>query len=164
MRKTIATSAIAVTLTVIIAVLVAEVLLLPPPKQAVSIAPGGNSGSGSALFYVTNADSRAINLARVEVQVRSSGGWKTVSKKTSMILAVHDRTAQTYDWSGKLAARQYRAVYVDPPTKGPWRVSLTYLTEAGELRARLAKILSSRGGLTVYDPAHHQALSPEIAQ
>jgi hypothetical protein len=163
MRKTRATRAIATALTVIIAVLVAEVLFLPAPKQAVSLAPGGNSGSGSALFYVTNAESRAINLARVEVQVRSSGGWKTLSKKTSMILAVHDRTAQTYDWSGKLAAGQYRAVYVDAPTNGPWRVSLTYLRQTGELRTRLANILSSRR-VTAWNPARHQVFSPEITQ
>jgi hypothetical protein len=161
MRKSRAIRAIAATLTVIIAVLVAE-LLVPPAKQAVLIVPSGNSGSGAALFYVTNAESRAINLACLEVQVRASGDWKTVSKKTSAIL---DRTGlRTYEWSGKLAAGQYRAIYVEPPTNGPWRISLTYLKEAGELRSRLAKILSSRAGVTAFDTARHQVLSPEIAQ
>ena len=162
MRKTRATRAIAATLIVIVAVLVAELLLVPPAKQAVLIAPIGNSGSGPVILYVTNAESRAINLACLEVQVRGSDRWKTVSKKTSAIL---DRTGlKTYEWSGKLAAGQYRAVYVEAPTNGPWRISMTYLKEAGELRSLVAKILSSRGGVTLFDTARHQVLSPEITQ
>lgn len=162
MRKLRATHAIVAALTVVIAALIAELLLLPPPKQAVSIALSGNSGSGSATFYVTNRESRAIFLACVEVQIRSNGAWKTFSKKTSAIL---DRTAgKTYVWSGKLAAGNYRAVSVDPPANGAWRVSLTYLAEVGGLTTRLARLLSSTAGGTWYSQARHQVLSQEMAQ
>ncbi len=152
----------AAVLTVLIALLLAELLVLPRPTQAVSIALAGRASSGAALFYVTNAESRAINLACLEVQVRASNDWKTVSKETSYIL--NRNAPKKYDWSGKLAAGAYRPVYVAPPTNGAWRLSLTYLREAGELTSRLAKILSSRPGGTVFDRTRHQVLSQEIAQ
>ena len=91
------------------------------------------------MFYVTNGEPGLVHLARLEAQVASSNGWKTMYTETAGIL---NPGAPTYEWAGGLLAGSRRAFYVHAPPEGRWRVRLMYFrTERGLfsfwVRARL---------------------------
>jgi hypothetical protein len=121
-------SVIAIALAVCVSALVAALLVFSPTGKAVGLTIYRGSSqvgpSGTVTFYVTNGEPGLVHLARLEVQVASSNGWKTISTETA---GIFNPGAPSYHWAGGLLAGSRRAFYVQPPSEGRWRVLLTYL-------------------------------------
>ena len=63
-------------------------------SPSISLLSAG-SHFGSAVFYVTNRSPFAIQLACVEVQFRTNGGWGTLSEKESRLIDGRHQFLQT---------------------------------------------------------------------
>jgi hypothetical protein len=124
-------SVIAIALAGCLSALIAAVLLFSPTGKAVGLRVYRGSSvlqqagpSGAVMFYVTNGEPGLVHLARLEVQVASSNGWKTVSTESS---GMFNPGAPSYHWAGGLLAGSCRTFCVQPPLEGRWRVRPTYL-------------------------------------